>query len=103
MVTVCGTWSNWTREQEPTSLPGKTSTLYPRDKDRKLKHSSIKLTAFGGRNIPVTWKCTIKCQVNNTTQTVKFQIIEKGKYLLGCKDCKKLKLVTFNVNIQGSI
>ena len=61
-------------------------------------NSSIKLTAFGGRNIPVTWKCTIKCQVNNTTQTVKFQIIEKGKYLLWCEDCKKLKLVTFNVN-----
>ena len=28
----------------------------------------------------------------------KFQVVEKGNSLLGCEDCKKLKLVTFNVN-----
>ena len=69
-----------------------------RQRQTKLRSSSLKLTAFGGHGIPVIGKCTLKCLVNGTSQILKFQVVEKGNSLLGCEDCKKLKLVTFNVN-----
>ena len=69
-----------------------------RQRQTKLRSSSLKLTAFGGHDIPVIGKCTLKCLVNGTSQILKFQVVEKGNSLLGCEDCKKLKLITFNVN-----
>ena len=69
-----------------------------RQRQTKLRSSSLKLTAFGGHDIPVIGKCTLKCLVNGTSQILKFQVVEKGNSLLRCEDCKKLKLVTFNVN-----
>ena len=69
-----------------------------RQRQTKLKSSSLKLTAFGGHDIPVIGKCTHKSLVNGTSQILKFQVVEMGNSLLGCEDCKKLKLVTFNVN-----
>ena len=69
-----------------------------RQRQTKLKSSSLKLTAFGGHDIPVIGKCTLKCLVNGTSQILKFQVVEKGNSLFRCEDCKKLKLVTFNVN-----
>ena len=69
-----------------------------RQRQTKLRSSSLKLTAFGGHGIPVIGKCTLKCLVNGTSQILKFQVVKKGNSLLVCEDCKKLKLVTINVN-----
>ena len=33
--------------------------------------------------------CSLKCESKINTQVLTFQIVEKGRSLLGCKDCKK--------------
>ncbi|XP_046857694.1 uncharacterized protein K02A2.6-like [Xenia sp. Carnegie-2017] len=72
-------------------------TIIPkRQRFSKLKLSTAKLTAFGGHNIPVIGKCYLKCQYKGTTQVLEFQVVENGKSLLGCANCKSMKLVTFH-------
>ena len=69
-----------------------------KQRNSKLKPSTAKLTAFGGHDIPVIGKCSLKCERNNNTHVLTFEVVESGKSLLGCEDCKKLNLITFNVN-----
>ena len=72
-------------------------TITPkRQRFSKLKLSTAKLTAFGGHNIPVIGKCYLKCQYKGTTQVLEFQVVENGKSLLGCANCKSMKLVIFH-------
>ena len=74
------------------------SVVPKRQRQLELRSSTTKLTAFGGHDIPVIGKCTLKCQVDNKTEVLEFQVVENRKSLLGCTDCKKLQLITFTVN-----
>ena len=67
-----------------------------RQRQSKLKPSAAKLTAFRGHNIPVIGKCYLKCQYKGATQVLEFQVVETGKSLLGCTNCKSMKLITFH-------
>ncbi|CAB4024840.1 Hypothetical predicted protein [Paramuricea clavata] len=67
-----------------------------RQRRSKLKTSAAKLTAFGGHNIPVIGKCYLKCQYKGATEVLEFQVVETGKSLLGCRNCKSMKLITFH-------
>ncbi|CAB4013612.1 Transposon Ty3-I Gag-Pol, partial [Paramuricea clavata] len=67
-----------------------------RQRRSKLKTSAAKLTAFGGHNIPVIGKCYLKCQYKGATEVLEFQVVETGKSLLGCTNCKSMKLITFH-------
>lgn len=70
-----------------------------RQRNNKLKRSTAKLTAFGGHNIPVLGKCYLRCQYKNVTQILEFHVVESGTSLLGCTNCKSMKLISFhNVN-----
>ena len=74
-------------------------TVVPRkQRNSKLKPSTAKLTSFGGHDIPVVGMCSLKCYSKNNMHVLKFQVVEKGRSLLGCEDCKNLNLITFSVN-----
>ena len=67
-----------------------------RQRRSKLKTSAAKLTAFGGHNIPVIGKCYLRCQYKGASEVLEFQVVETGKSLLGCTNCKSMKLITFH-------
>ena len=70
-----------------------------RQRNNKLKRSTAKLTAFGGHNIPVLGKCYLRCQYKKVTQILEFHVVESGTSLLGCTNCKSMKIISFhNVN-----
>jgi len=69
--------------------------LVPRkQRNSKLHPSRARLTAYGGHAIPVIGQCNLMVQTKNTKKIVKFQVVEKGKSLLGCEDSKDLLLVS---------
>ena len=72
-------------------------TAVPKPQRRsKLKTSAAKLTAFGGHNIAVIGKCYLRCQYKGASEVLEFQVVETGKSLFGCTNCKSMKLITFH-------
>jgi len=68
----------------------------------ELKPTSAKLTAFGGHSIPILGVCFFKSEYKGITHVLRFHVVTEGKSLLGCEDCKALKLVSFHVNtVEG--
>lgn len=69
----------------------------------KMRQSNAKLTAYGGHSIPVIGKCYLRSQYKTVSKVIEFHIVENGKSLLGCNDCKNMNLITFhNVDQLGS-
>ena len=67
-----------------------------RQRRSKLKTSAAKLTGFGSHNIPVIGKCYLRCQYKGESEVLEFQVVETGKSLLGCTNCKSMTLITFH-------
>jgi hypothetical protein len=68
-----------------------------------MRQSNAKLTAYGGHSIPVIGKCYLRSQYKTVSKVIEFHIVENGKSLLGCNDCKNMNLITFhNVDQLGS-
>ena len=67
-----------------------------RQRISKMRQSNAKLTAYGGHSIPVIGKCYLRSQYKTVSKVIEFQIVENGKSLLGCNDCKNMNLITFH-------
>ena len=67
-----------------------------RQRISKIRQSNAKLTAYGGHSIPVIGKCYLRSQYKTVSKVIEFHIVENGKSLLGCNDCKNMNLITFH-------
>ena len=62
----------------------------------KMRETKAKLTAYGGHDIPTLGKCFLTCHFKGERHVIEFQVVEGPKSVLGCRDCKKMNIVTFN-------
>lgn len=71
--------------------------LFKRLKSGPLSHSSAKLTAYNGQNIPVVGKCVFACTAptnDKTKASLEFQVVDtSSKPILGLAACETLRLV----------
>ena len=73
-----------------------------KQRKRALRTSKAKLTAFGGHNIPTMGTCKLECSRKNIRRVIEFHVVENGRSILGCEDCKAFNLVSFNLDEVAS-